>query len=224
VLADSPGREPGAKKAELFWNTLVDHLKATFENIGSLGESGAGNGVVYLATVERGRVQSGRSLPADGALSWPVLDAAGNVYALEGRQLLRFPAGGGAPAAVGAPANWVKLLGVAPDGAVLGFVTAPPFGRPAEISAAGALTVFDPPATDEDRERHRALLQESRRFVDGVELRIGRSERGGRGYDVFLRTRDGGVTNVSNCGDSYCGQPSISPDGKTVTFVKSDPP
>jgi hypothetical protein len=214
---------PSAVKAELFWHILVDHLRATFENIGSLGESGAGNGVVCLATVAQGRVESVRPLAVDGGLSWPILDAAGNVYALRGRQLLRFPAGGGAREAVGAPADWVKLLGVAPDGAVLGFVASPPFARPAAISASGELTVFDPPVTDEDRQRHRALLQESRRFADGVELRIGRSGRGGRGYDVFLRTQDGSITDVSDCGDAYCGQPSISPDGKTVAFVRNEP-
>jgi hypothetical protein len=223
LVGSPPHTEPSAMQADQFWNILVNHLKATFENIGSLGETGSGNGVVYLATLDQGRVRSVRTLAAEGGLSWPVLDVAGDVYALKGRQLLRFPAGGGVPLAVGAPADWVKLLGVSPDGAVLGFIAAPPFGRAAAMSASGMLSVFDLPATEAERERHRALLQESRRFAGGVELRIGRSERGGRGYDVFLRT-SGGVTNISDCGDSDCGQPSISPDEKTVAFVRTEPP
>jgi Tol biopolymer transport system component len=39
--------------------------------------------------------------------------------------------------------------------------------------------------------------------------------------DVYIQQGDGKAKNVSRCDRSNCGQPSLSPDGKTVVYIQS---
>ena len=94
----------------------------------------------------------------------------------------------------GRPADWHKLLGVAPNGLLLGLVADGALGRPATLSPSGELTLFPRPDSDDERRRIALLQQESRRFEDGYELRVDRS---GRSFDVYLRKPDGARMNVS---------------------------
>ena len=40
--------------------------------------------------------------------------------------------------------------------------------------------------------------------------------------DVFLKKASNTPINVSNCDGVNCGQPSLSPDGKLLAFVRAD--
>ena len=56
--------------------------------------------------------------------------------------------------------------------------------------------------------------------LDGRELRVERSARGGRGFDVFLVS--GNVArNLSDCGDDTCGQPSLSPQSQRALYIRA---
>jgi len=76
------------------------------------------------------------------------------------------------------------------------------------------------PETDQERARVSMLLQENLAYAKGRQLIVRRSERGGRGYDVSLAAGDS-VKNLSDCGDDACGQPSLSPDGRYVLYIRA---
>jgi hypothetical protein len=158
-------------------------------------------------------------LGAAGDLSWPVLAPDGaTVFALRGRQLVRFTVSGSGETPIGPEADWRKLIGVDPDGAVLGFVAGVPRARPAMLTATGELLMLPQPETSDERAKVSSLLQENRAYSDGRELRVERSARGGRGFDVLL-VAAGVERNLSNCGHDACGQPSLSPDGQLVLYI-----
>ena len=143
-------------------------------------------------------------------LAWPVPSPDGlAVYALRGRQVVRIVIANGQESALGAPAEWRKLIGVLSDGTLLGFIEDDPRPRPALLAPDGGRLELPPPANDVERERNGALLQERRDYADGTRLEVRDSERGRRGHDVFLvgGSRSG---NLTDCGDDLCGQPSRS--------------
>jgi hypothetical protein len=212
---ESDGSESGEGSTTSFWSALVGYLQVSFENISSLGESGVSAGevrVVDLSRPDRLAVTIGST----SDLSWPVINNEGAVYALRDRQVLRFSPTSPRGEAVGRPADWRKLLGVAADGSLLGLVADDALGRPATLSPSGEFTSFPSPDSDDERRRIALLQQESRRFEDGYELRVDRS---GRSFDVYLRKPDGARVNVSNCSRASCGQPSISPGRTHVAFI-----
>ena len=221
--------ETGAAMDEMqrsFWTVVVDHLKATFEFIGSLNESEVVRGRIWIAEID-GVTLLGRSRLVGTLenLSWAVLGPDGQtVYALKGRQLVRLKEDSATVTPVGGEVDWRKLLGVGAEGTVLGFVVEGPFGRPAVMSPEGHLSLAPPPQGAEDRKRHAALLPDSRAYTDGRRLVVRPSERGGRGLDVFIERDGQPATNLSDCGDDYCGQPSLSPDGRHVLWVRSEAP
>lgn len=194
----------------------LDALGLVFKGIGSLS-GGPTAGIVWRVDIRTG----GRQRIGNAAnLAWPVPSADGTaVYALQGRQVVRISVSDGLETPIGAPADWRKLLGVLPDGTVLGFVEDDPRPRPALLAPDGKLTQLPPPADDVERKRNGALLQEARDYGDGTRVEVRDSERGGRGSDVFLMSGDQS-RNLSDCGDDYCGQPSRSPDGVTFFYVR----
>ena len=160
-------------------------------------------------------------LGAAGDLSWPVLAPDGTtVFALRGRQLVRFGVSVPNDAPVGPEADWLKLMGVGPDGVVLGFMAGRPRAHPALATASGELRLLPQPETPDELRNVSLLLQENRTYADGRELRVERSTRGGRGFDVFL-VAGGMVRNLSDCGDDACGQPSLSPDGQRALYIRA---
>jgi hypothetical protein len=156
-------------------------------------------------------------------LSWPVFARDGDtVFALRGRQVVRLPmpAGGGVP--LGPEADWRRLVGVDAEGDVLGFVAGRPRAQPALLTANGELLLLPQPEKEEERVHVSMLMQENLAYDDGRQLTVTRSRRGGRGYDVNL-VNGNSVQNLSDCGDDVCGQPSLSPDGRHVLYVRAAP-
>jgi hypothetical protein len=119
------------------------------------------------------------------------------------------------------PADWRKLLGVLPDGTILGFVEDDPRPRPALLAPDGSRLELPPPADDAERKRNGALLQEGRDYADGTRLEVRDSERGGRGRDVFLIGSPAPV-NLTDCGDDLCGQPSRPLNGLEVFYIRGE--
>lgn len=211
--------KPSDRVSATFWGSVVDQLKHTLKNIGSLGEGAANRGRIFVADPSRPRPEA-RPLSVDGDLSWPVMAPNGTVYVLREGKLGRLNGAGRFVPVGPQQQRWMKLIGVGSDGTVLGLLTAPPFGRPAMFSK-GALEVGPAPATPELRRQHGVLIQESREYDGGRQLRVARSERGGRGFDVYYySTVRLGRVNVSDCGDDQCGQPSLSPDGSKILFIR----
>jgi hypothetical protein len=117
-------------------------------------------------------------------LSWPVAATSdGPVFALHGRQLVRTVADG-SEAPLGNGGAWRKLLGVLPDGRILGFVVGEPRARPALLLLDHIVQVVPAPESDEERQREAFALQEDRDYADGTRLVVRRSERGGEGFDI----------------------------------------
>jgi hypothetical protein len=209
---------------ESFWNVVAQYLKNTFEYVGSLGEGRAEAGQIWIAQVDGTRlIGAARALGSFANLSWPVFGPDGEVYVLEDSRVVRLGGTGNKIALPNSSAPWVKLVGVGRDGSILGITDDPPFGKIAILSPKGELTIGASPASTEERERQAALLQESRTYADGRRLSISYSERGGRGLDIFIAAPDRPTVNLSDCGDDACGQPSISPDGKWVAWIRSKP-
>ncbi len=220
---ESPSTKPAAID-DGFWKVVSGYLKNTFEYVGALGEGRADAGQIWIVAVDgTRRTGVARLLDASADYSWPVIAGDGSVYALESGHVVHIEAGGKKTELRNSRQAWVKLVGVGPDGSVLGILNDPPFGKPAVLSAKGDLVMGATPATQADRERQSILLQESRAYADGRSLNIRYSERGGRGLDVFVATKGAPSTNLSDAGDNACGQPSLSPDGKQVVWICAKP-
>lgn len=215
--ASPPSSEPSLL-AQTFW-AGVDYLRLTFNAVGSLG-GGADRGQVWivdLATGER------RPVPNADDLAWPVLAPDhSTIFALRGRQVMRLTSSGGDVLPVGPEANWRRLLGVDGSGDVLGFIEGRPRAQPAVMTDKEALLILSQPEKEGERAHISMLLQENLAYDNRRELTVTRSRRGGRGYDVNLVDGDT-VKNLSDCGDDACGQPSLSPDGRYVLYIRAAP-
>jgi hypothetical protein len=202
--------------AQVFWSGL-GQINMLFKAGGSLA-SGATRGAVWRLDLASGNRQ--RIGTAD-TLSWPIAStASSSVFALHGAKLVRLDADG-TEAPAGGDAAWRKLLGVLPDGSVLGFAADEPRARPALLSADGSVQILPAPETDADRQRESFALQEERDYADGMRLRVRRSERGGQGFDIFL-VKDGTQRNLTDCGNARCGQPSLTSDGSALLYIRAE--
>lgn len=201
-----------------FLANAIARLGMVFRGIGSLA-GGPSAGEVWRATLPSG---ARHRVGSTNDLAWPVATLDGqSVYALRGQQVVRVTIEVGGETLVGTPAPWRKLVGVLPDGAILGFIVEEPRPRPAVLSPGGVRTELPAPATAEDRQLSAALLQDGHDYADNTRLEVRASSRGGRGRDVFLVAPDGTARNLSDCGDDLCGQPSRGADGSTVYYVRA---
>ena len=108
------------------------------------------------STIAMARLGIGRAVD----LAWPAPSPNGlTVFALRGKQVVSTAVSDGSETLVGAPANWRKLTGVAPDGTVLGFIEDGPRPRPALIQPNGRLAARPARADDSERKRNGLLLQ-----------------------------------------------------------------
>jgi hypothetical protein len=221
MLAGAVAAQPPSAAQQGGWmqRTFSDGLKRLgllFSDIGSLA-SGPSSGELWRFDKQTGQR---RRIGAAADLSWPAPAPDGSaVYALRGRQVVRIAVSDGRETPIGAPADWRKLLGVLPDGMVIGLIDDDPFARPALLGPDGKRTDLPPPATNDERKQIGVLLQEARDYGDGARLEVRDSERGGRGRDVFL-VEGAHERNLSDCGDDLCGQPARSIDGATVLYVR----
>jgi hypothetical protein len=200
----------------MFWSG-IEALHLTFRAIGTLS-GGPDRGAVWQFDV---RSHTRTKVGAGTALAWPVQGSDPRVvFALHDGDVVAISVPDGVETKVGPKAAWRKLIGVAPDNTILGLVQDSTGARPALLTRAGELSILPPGTTDEDRNRVSLLLQEDRPYGADRRLVVARSERGGRGFDVYdITGRD--RLNASDCGDDACGQPSLSLDQSRVLYIRA---
>ncbi len=207
--------------AKGFYASLAGYFGMVLESIGSLGGGPGTAGELWAVDFDAsGRPSAPRRVGGLADLSWPVIGADGvSFVALRGGQVVRLDASGAVAAVLAEGGGWRKLLGEQAEGSVLGLVRQNGETLPARLAADGTLEVGAAPATDEEKRALARLLQDARAYSGDTALVVDRSERGGRGFDVFLRSA-AGIVNLSNCGDDYCGQASLSPDRRRAAFIR----
>ncbi len=186
------------------------------------------SGQIWLAELGSQRT---RGLTRAGGYRSPVFTAGGNsVVALKAGDIVRLPVGGGAPERLYTIKRISKLVGFnrdAPDQLLV--VTEDPVGKPGigwlSVKTGRIVPIPYDAASSEDQRMLEHLrgwdraYGATRVYVDNVSKQslAGRPvERTG----VFLKTDGGKPINVSQCEDVDCGQPSLSPDGRLVVFIK----
>jgi hypothetical protein len=211
----------GTDAGKGFFGQLIDYLHVAFENIGSLGDTVVASGQIWSVELDTsGNPSKPNRVSAAGNLAWPVLDLKGrNVYAIQNSRIVRLSDDGQTLTEVDKRKQWIKLFGVTEDGDIMGMISEKGEAVPAILHTDGTTTLTPPPKSDEERERSSLLEQESRAYAGKRSLYVERSTRGGRGFDVFLKVGDE-ITNLSDCGDDRCGQPSLSPDFRKVLYVR----
>ena len=153
-------------------------------------------------------------------LSWPVVSPDGaTIYALQDNKVVKLVNNFNATEVMNSSANWIKLLGTAKDGAILGLIYMDNQTRPAIITSTGDLQISPYLYSNKDQTQLSKLLQESRSYTNDRALYVDRSERGGRGFDVYFKSGDRSI-NLSDCGDDSCSQASISSDFRSVLFIR----
>ncbi len=206
---------------ESFFKTLINQLHMAFSSIASLGDSVVQAGQLWSVRFDgSGNPMEPKRLGVLDNLSWPVIGQDGKtIYALQEGRVVKLADNFQVSEVTNSKPNWIKLLGVAKDQAILGIVYQDNQTRPAVVANNGTLQVSPPIHSAKDQEQISHLLQEARSYVGDRALHVDRSERGGRGFDVYFKS-GGQLLNLSDCGDDSCGQASFSPDFRLVLFIK----
>lgn len=200
---------------------FADYLQLTFEAIGSLSESAVDNGQVWAVEFDAsGTPSEPQRIGSFNNLAWPVASPDGKgIFALQQGQVVALEKDGKSTTVISGKSNWVKLLGVVKDGSILGFVEKDAASRSAKLRADGNIQIDESQLSEDEQTQLSRLLQEARTYVGDRSLFVERSERGGRGFDVYMKS-EGKVINLSDCGDDRCGQPSLSADFRLALFIR----
>ncbi len=161
---------------------------------------------LFIARVQDGVVTNEPIGPADKSLSWPVMATTGKYFALKDGALARLDGGQWNVLAATSGVKLRRLIGVVGNTAY--GVGADGAGDPRIVAVSldnGARAVI----ADEP---HLQGYSDGAQRENQDRLRVERSERGGRGYDVFLWTSSG-LRNITNGGDKCAGHVSFSPKG-----------
>ena len=184
-------------------------------------------GNIWVATTDKGQ---SRALTTDGGYSSPIFSQDGRLYALRGGAVVRLPQEMGAGVAVHKVPGARKLVGFDaknPDDLVV-LLDATGTGSPLGVLSltSGRVTPLPYDATSEAEGRIVARIRSDERqygttvVSTHAESRRGRS-RTLRWTDIYLRTGTAAARNLSKSDGVGCAQPALSPDGRSVAFIKA---
>ena len=184
-------------------------------------------GNIWLASLDK---QPARALTTDGGYRSPVFSATDNgIYALKGDAVVRISADGASTVAAQAPGA-IKLVGFDaqnPDDLVV-LVDAPAGQPPMAVVSLKSKTMSPLPSDPKSADERAVLAQvraQDRVYGNATVYTKTESKQGMsrklEWTDVYLQRDSTPPQNVSKCDGINCGQPALSPDGRTIAFVKS---
>lgn len=227
ALPLAAAQAPNPPPREPFWKKVlrIAGVSATPSQQKAPGE-GPATGEVWVADVKSGA----RRKSSDGGFRSPVFAPGGReLLMVKGDALWRMAVSGGTPVKLFAVKGLNKLVGFDPANpdAVLGLVETERIQHAAMISLSnGGITLLPhDPNSAEDRKAV-AHLKEWERVYGDTKLFVASATRPGLGgtfewTEIMLRKGRGEPVNISRSDGVNCGQPSLSPDGTKVVFIRA---
>jgi hypothetical protein len=168
-----------------------------------------------------------RSLTRDSDYRSPVFAGDGTIYALRGETLVRIPLVGGSAVPLQKLPGAAKLVGFSHDDLVV-LLAEPHAGSPIALVSvtSGRLTPVPYEATSADEQRMLAQVRCQDRVYGEITLYTKAESKRGMSEeiewtDVYIKKGDAEPQNVSACNGDDCVQPSLSPDGRRIAYVKA---
>lgn len=230
--APPPVKQPAApaRKTETFWHKVlrvsgIAQSPSTLKGPGDEVERGQ----IWVADLASGKTHK---LTSSGGFRSPVfLPERNDILALKGTNVVRVALADGKVTNLFAVTGLTKLVGFSEDdaGKVL-VISRGDSGQPGVAFLSVSTGKLDPlpydPSSGDDRHLVEHLSAWDRHYDDTIVYTDQQTKTGMAGTlswaDVFLKKGSSAAKDVSNCDGIDCGQPSLSPDGKLVTFVRSE--
>jgi hypothetical protein len=230
ALCMVPNAGQSNRKTESFWDKLlrVTGISATPASL--RGEEHVTSGDIWVVVVSQ--TPSAQRLTRDGGYRSPVFDAqARNVLALKGSDLYRVPMNGDPPARLHGLTGVSKLVGLSSDGPdellVLGNDDRDaPYAAMVSIRTGALTRIPHNPASSDDRVML-AHLAGWERVYGNTRVYTETTEREGAGgtaiefTDVYLKRGSDPPVNLTHGTTISSSQPSLSPDGRQVVFIRA---
>ena len=181
-------------------------------------------GDIWIVNVD-GR--SARALTSDGGYRSPIFNGP-DVLALRANAIVRLGVQRGSAVAVQNVPGMVKLVGIdAANSAEVVVLLDAPAGSPLAVVSLqnGKLTPLAYDASSDQQRRVLAQIRAQDRTYGETAVYTKTETKPGLSRpiewtDVFVRRGSGSPQNVSACDGVSCVQPALSPDGRSVAFVK----
>ena len=218
------------QKTETFWHKVL--------RVSGIGASpstlkGPGNevvhGQIWIAEIGTGRV---RKLTSTGGFCSPVFMQGGNdILALKDAKVIRVSLSDGRVTSLYPAAGIIKLVGLNIDDPDKVLVIARSSSSLPDVAflsvSSGKLESLSyNRSSDDDRQMVEHLSAWDRDY-GGTSVYTDHQTKSGMSgtlswTDVFLRSGSDAPIDVSNCDGVNCGQPSLSPEGRLVAYVRAD--
>jgi hypothetical protein len=226
ALAAALTAQTAVRKESLTARLLrIAGLTASPSQMRGLGDDDPGN--IWVASLER---RASRPLTTDGGYRSPVFSADARIYALNGEMVVRIPVEGGRAAPLQKASGALKLIGfdVADADAVVVLLETAVGGSPlASLSLkGGGMTPLPYDRTSEDDRRMLAQVRAQNRVYGDTAVYTMTEAKPGLSRtiewtDVYIKRGAAAPRNVSSCNGVNCTQPALSPDGRSLVFVKA---
>lgn len=214
--------------ADSFINRMMNIFGITASPGQLKGNSDTAAGRLWITNIESG---ASAGLTSDSGYRWPVYEPGGaSLVALKGDAMVRIPAHKGKTEVLHLVPGVDKLVGFDRSDPDKLLVVVDNGTAPIAVLSlnSGKLAALPYNAKSDE---HRLMLSHARseeRAYGTTRVKVKRESRKDmegtvEWTDVFVQRGTESARNVSNCGGDNCGQPSLSPGGNEVVFVRASP-